>query len=174
MTHFVYGIVANPEDVGHLAVSVLKLEDYKLVTSLSEFAEGWDLSQVGWQRIRDVQELCEPLLRTVADAWPDNKAEAESIMRREPANLTMWTLRNLLWQTVNRGFIYWASEQSLYQQDLTVHLTVAKMLGHMTIAILPPDTRKNIESTQLCLTDVTVGQAETGILSTLLETLTDS
>lgn len=175
--HVVYGIISDPGRAGHLAAifSPLSIEaGPTLVTSFTEAPEGLAarlLDDRGWARVQEAGKLCAPLVRSPAPAWPTTPERAEVILTQVPQVFNGWVLRNLLWQTLCGGFVYWVDEESIGLLDLTVHLTVAKMLGQTSIGILPSSMRTMLESTQLTLTDVIVGEADTRSLSLLLESL---
>jgi len=176
MSKVIYGVCLAPEEAASLAVAVRPLHpEYTLVTSLTGSQDGVAgrlLNDGAWERIEAVGELCGPLVRSVADAWPRGKANAEILMEQEPQHLNGWVLRNLLWQFACGGFVWWVTDDTCHQQDLTVHLTVAKMFGQLTIGILPSATRQMLESTQLTLTDCCLVEADTRSLAALLGSLT--
>ena len=178
MTTLVYGICLSPEEAAQLAVVLRPFSPvYSLLTSLSPppaGAAGRYLSKSNWARIQSASDFLAPLVRSTANLWPRGKANAEIIMEEPPANFQAWVCRNLLWQFCTQSFIYLVHEETLRQQDLTVHLTVAKMFGHMTIGILPSASRVMLESTQMTLTDAIVGEAEPRCLSALLGSLEEA
>lgn len=172
----VFGLVARPEDAAYLAAVMGSLHpEFILVSSYTAPIEGLTerllTAEGGAERVRTARGQCEPLVRTLAPAWPDHMPELIERMEKPPENFHMWVLRNLLWQTATGGFIYAINPDTLGTYDLTVHLTVARMFGQLTVGILPGDTRSMFESTQLTLTDAVVGEADARTLSAVLRSL---
>lgn len=176
MSKPVFGLVARPEDAAYLASVMGRLHpEFVLVSSYTAPIEGLTERLLtaggGAERIQEARERCEPLVRTLAPAWPDHMPELIERMEKPPENFHMWLLRNLLWQAAAGGFIYPINQDTLGTYDLTVHLTTARMFNQLTVGILPGDTRSMFESTQLTLTDAVVGEADARTLSAVLQSL---
>jgi hypothetical protein len=173
----VYGLTVDPNRAGNLAalfsVAGTMPEDYTLVTSFTEASVNpFQAYPRLLDAIRDAESICKPLVRIPApDPWPTDIERIKRYMSEPPKTLNEWVRRNLLWQVACGGFVYWISEESLSSSDLTVHLTVSKLLGHTSIGVMPSDLRTMLESTQMALTDVIVGEADTRTLSLVLQSL---
>lgn len=180
----VFGLTLDPERGANMAAVFSSLstmpKPYTLVTSFTEPLDGLTQRVVyggdkgGWERIRAARLICEPLVQSLKpEAWPSSAADAIEIMEDKPSVFSGWRLRNLLWMCATKSFIYWVDEEVLRAPDLAVFLTASRVLGYTSIGIMPSDLRQMLESTQLTLTNVIVGEADTRTLSTVLESLKD-
>lgn len=168
----VYAITLDADEVGYLAGSLRSLsQKYAFVASLSDAPEDLAKSNLEprWENVSSLKERLSPL---TSSHWPESFEQAIQLMTAAPASLTHWKLKNFLWQFSTGGFIYWANENTLKQQDITVHLTVARMFGHLTVAVIGSEMRSVLDVTQMTLTDVCAVEADKRTLSLLLENLT--
>ena len=125
-----------------------------------------------WERLEAAGKVLWPLVRARHDLWPRNPREAAKVMTLQPQGLKMWHLRNLLWVTATRSLVFMVDPLSSKSLDLTMHLTAAKILGATSIGIMPSELRVTLDTTQLTMVDVIVGEADGRSLSALLLSLT--
>jgi hypothetical protein len=175
MKPIAYGITVEPAEVGHLAATMTQLPDFQFMCSIPDAPSDavsalLDAEHI-WGRLQSAQDICGPLVRSVAPLWPTTKTEAVEFMSNAPQTLAGWTCRNLLFQFATGGFLYSISEITTRTQDLITHLTVAKMFGQTTIGIMPSTLRTTLETPTLTMTDHIVGEADPRALRLVLESL---
>lgn len=173
---YVYAICTEPHEVEQInEATVRQPEHVVLVTSLTEAPPDAMSDVLRGNRllseVQNAQEILAPLVRSVSPVWPTSISELLKALRDVPTSLPAWTMRNLLWQMATGGFMYWISETTTRTADLTVHLTVASMLGQSSVGILPSDMRSVLETPTLTMTSHIVGAADHRALSLVLRSL---
>jgi hypothetical protein len=168
----VYGLALSEDEIPPLQ-HLIQPHAY-LATSLAatEDALTETLANTHWDLLEAAGKLVGPLVRARHDLWPRNAREAAQVMTHKPQGLKMWHLRNLLWVAATRSLAFMVDPLSSKSIDLTMHLTAAKILGATSIGIMPSELRVTLDTTQLTMVDVIVGEADTRSLSLLLLSLT--
>jgi hypothetical protein len=167
----VYGLALSEDEVPPLQ-HLIQPHAY-LVTSLGAAQDtlAEDVVDAHWDRLEAAGKVVGPLVRARHDFWPRNPREAVQVMTHKPQGLKMWHLRNLLWMSATRSLVFMVDPLASKSLDLTMHLTAAKVLGATSIGIMPSELRVSLDTTQLTMVDVIVGEADARSLSLLLLSL---
>ncbi len=167
----VYGLALSEDEVPPLQ-HLIQPHAY-LVTSLGVCQEtiAEQIAEERWDRLEAAGVLVAPLVRARFGLWPRNAREAAQVMAHKPEGLKLWHLRNLLWVAATRSLVFMVDPLSSKSLDLTMHLTAAKVLGATSIGVMPSELRVAMDTTQLTMVDVIVGEADARSLSLLLLSL---
>lgn len=173
----VYAIVSSQEEAEEL---IKLLPFFKVVTSVypahNPADETMVISLVDDQALQRVLRALKSVGGLVPNMtgirWPKNKEETVNAMVSPPTSLSEWHLKNLVWQTVVKHFVFLIdAERGAYSPDLTVQVTAAKVLGNTCIGVMSAESRAAVSSHYSAMADVTVVGGKTGILSLLLGNL---
>jgi hypothetical protein len=133
---------------------------------------GPELSEVKdlWPRIQEHQAVLSRLVPS--HPWPQTPELAASVLSHTLVSAQSWLLKNLVGIAAFRAMVYVVDEVTLRNIDLTTVLVACRMVGGVSVGILPPEARTIIDTTQLTLTTAIVGAQEPRAVSALLQTLT--
>lgn len=121
------------------------------------------------KRFENARALVERTLRVTAPA----EHNLPAFLAMPPQTVTDWSIRSAVLMVATNSLCYVVDQVAVRNLDLTVHLTLARALGVPVIGLLNRELRGPLESAQLTLTDVVIGEVEPSTLARLIRSLTE-
>lgn len=106
--------------------------------------------------------------------WPTSYHTMVDALGMRTESPRHWLFKSLVTVAATGVLVYAVDELTVRSPDVTAVLTAARMMGAMTIGILPADARGSLDITQLTFTDAVVGAVEPRALGALLRSLKEA